>query len=215
MKGISILDIGSGYGCLGFTAAHDETVMVNDYTIIEPDPVMRHIVKESWFRSRMNANLHLHDNLVPVRGRYDIIVLSHVVEHVSDPLSLVTAAASLLAEGGILFIDVPNQDHLFKTEVFPHMLFFSMGSLAVLLKKASLEVLTLDTWGLPMGISPLNARQSFFRRLIGYALAKVRPIIHGRLLVALYGRYYGACRQDPNGTWIRGVCRKSGTAVVC
>lgn len=40
-------------------------------------------------------------------GIYDIIILSHVLEHASSPSTFLSHAKNLLADGGILFIEVP------------------------------------------------------------------------------------------------------------
>ena len=67
------------------------------------------------------------------RGRYLLVTMLHVIEHLSDPLALIRATANLLAAGGVLVFETPlccdlaNRDHLF---------FFSGTSLYILLEKA-------------------------------------------------------------------------------
>ena len=39
---------------------------------------------------------------------YDFITLSHVIEHVYDPVALINACYALLNDGGILWIETPN-----------------------------------------------------------------------------------------------------------
>jgi SAM-dependent methyltransferase len=41
-------------------------------------------------------------------GPFELVVLSHVLEHVVDLLPLVTAAKSLIASGGLLYIETPD-----------------------------------------------------------------------------------------------------------
>jgi 2-polyprenyl-3-methyl-5-hydroxy-6-metoxy-1,4-benzoquinol methylase len=45
-------------------------------------------------------------------GRFDLIVLLQVIEHVADPAALVGRLARLLAPGGLLVIETPNVDSL-------------------------------------------------------------------------------------------------------
>jgi SAM-dependent methyltransferase len=46
--------------------------------------------------------------LEQMTGEYDIIVLSHVLEHFLDPVSALVRIRSHMAIGGVLFIEVPN-----------------------------------------------------------------------------------------------------------
>ncbi len=45
-------------------------------------------------------------------GRFDVIAMWQVLEHLADPVSVLEAAASALAPGGILVIAVPNPEAL-------------------------------------------------------------------------------------------------------
>jgi 2-polyprenyl-3-methyl-5-hydroxy-6-metoxy-1,4-benzoquinol methylase len=44
------------------------------------------------------------------RGAFDLIVISHVLEHVANPLSWMNEVVKILRPGGIVFIEVPNSD---------------------------------------------------------------------------------------------------------
>jgi SAM-dependent methyltransferase len=44
--------------------------------------------------------------------RFDVVTLSHVLEHTLDPLEAVKQAASILRPGGLLVCEVPNNAHL-------------------------------------------------------------------------------------------------------
>jgi len=46
------------------------------------------------------------------RSLYDIVTLSHVVEHVHDPPELLAACFRLLKRGGILWVETPNLDSI-------------------------------------------------------------------------------------------------------
>ncbi|MBI2268249.1 MAG: class I SAM-dependent methyltransferase [Candidatus Blackburnbacteria bacterium] len=41
-------------------------------------------------------------------NRFDVIIFNHVLEHLADPLDVITKANRVLKKDGILFIDVPN-----------------------------------------------------------------------------------------------------------
>ena len=79
-------------------------------------------------------------------GRFDVIVLSHVIEHLADPATAVSNLVPYLAEGGGLFIECPDateyRNHIFapfqdfNTEHINH---FSPHSLANLVARCGLE----------------------------------------------------------------------------
>ncbi|WP_162932562.1 class I SAM-dependent methyltransferase [Solimonas sp. K1W22B-7] len=86
-------------------------------------------------------------------GRFDLITMFHVIEHVADPREVVARLAQALEEGGILAIETPNLEsldaRLFRARWwggyhFPrHWHIFTLASLTQLLRQAGLEVETV------------------------------------------------------------------------
>ena len=71
-------------------------------------------------------------------GRFDLVVMSHVLEHLPDPVSyLGHLRESLLTPGGSLLIEVPN---LYSHDSFEvaHLLAFSPHTLGEVLRKAGM-----------------------------------------------------------------------------
>lgn len=115
----------------------------------------------------------LEDTALP-DGFYDCVHLSHVLEHLHDPLVSIRKIANAMRSGGVLTIEVPFEfGDLFDTirekvlrrpraqNTVPssHLYFFTLKSLCRLLEKAGLEILyaatprrnqSLDS-SLPMG----------------------------------------------------------------
>jgi len=55
---------------------------------------------------------------------FDLVVMSHVLEHVSRPIQFISEATQNLRKGGALFIEVPCRDWEHKNMDEPHLLFF-------------------------------------------------------------------------------------------
>lgn len=208
-RGLRVLDIGAGHGYLGDVAASDRKSVLTAYAMVEPDDRMRRAVNSRWGQYGYRGDLELHERLSDVTGRYDLVVLSHVLEHVPDPVSFMKEALSHVVSGGYVFIDVPNQDYLFKEEVFPHLLFFSMGSMKKLLARFTLDPIGIDTWGRSMESSPVNAHPPFLVRVRKLIVNKLINRIPFVLSIPLVAGHYGFRSRNQNGTWIRALARKT------
>jgi 2-polyprenyl-3-methyl-5-hydroxy-6-metoxy-1,4-benzoquinol methylase len=110
-----LLDIGGGYGFFGsaMTALRADV----ETRVLEPSE-SRVETGRRHFEGRADPHFPppafevglLDDDYVQRhRGRYDIVTLWHVLEHVEDPLALMRRAGALLSpDGGSLWIEVPN-----------------------------------------------------------------------------------------------------------
>lgn len=67
----------------------------------------------------------------------DLIIMSHVLEHISGPISFLQGVTQKLRKGGALFIEVPCTDYLHKNIIEPHLLFFDKKAMAFLLDRVS------------------------------------------------------------------------------
>lgn len=91
-------------------------------------------------------------------GRFDVIHMSEVLEHVPDPQKMMNLVGSLLTPGGLVCLVVPNDynpfQHVLRSRlgykpwwVAPphHINYFDFDSLTALLKATGFEVLLRDT----------------------------------------------------------------------
>ena len=91
-------------------------------------------------------------------GKFDAIHMQHVLEHVSDPAKLLRGLPQILATGGVICIEVPNdfsvvQETLYTSMNFPawwvsppeHLNYFSRESLSELLLKCRLQPVDWST----------------------------------------------------------------------
>ena len=77
----------------------------------------------------------------------DLVVISHVLEHVSNPKGFLRFATSHLRKGGVLFIEVPCTDYLHKKIDEPHLLFFDKKPMQILLEDLSFVNIQLNYYG--------------------------------------------------------------------
>jgi SAM-dependent methyltransferase len=77
----------------------------------------------------------------------DLVVMSHVLEHVSDPVRFLSEATQNLNKGGALFIEVPCRDYEHKPIDEPHLLFFEKESMQHLLKKLGFDNIQVSYHG--------------------------------------------------------------------
>ena len=72
---------------------------------VEPDPVSRSLADKRGIEVRATVAEWLDES-----ASFDFVSISHVIEHVHDPLDLLRNSRALLKSGGTLFIDTPNID---------------------------------------------------------------------------------------------------------
>jgi len=102
------------------------------------------------------------------KEQFDIIIMSHVLEHTDNPLSFLLHAKKLLVESGLLFVEVPFElltplllrhvgDHR-------HLGYFSKTTLRAFLEKSGFTCLhcapLVDVVGAPIPIIRVAARNS-------------------------------------------------------
>jgi len=101
-------------------------------------------------RERHGLRVHVAP-LERLDGAFDVIVMNHVVEHVSDPVGLLRAARERLAPGGVLHVAVPNVASWDAslpgwTSYQPyHLVYFTPGALALAARRAGLRPLRRRT----------------------------------------------------------------------
>lgn len=132
---LSILEVGPGKGFLA-----KEILKVNGnicYDVVETDL--------SSYGSLQKIGVRIINNTELLS--YDLIVMSHVLEHTSSPSDFLNHYISALNPGGYLFIEVPCSDWLHKTKDEPHLLFFEKKPIQTLLNQFDVEVLDIAYYG--------------------------------------------------------------------
>jgi 2-polyprenyl-3-methyl-5-hydroxy-6-metoxy-1,4-benzoquinol methylase len=106
--------------------------------------------------------------------KFDFISLSHVIEHVYDPVALINSCYALLNNGGILWLETPNAEsigrHIYKSswkglEPPRHIMLFNRPSLERLLLDAGfikVEQKSHGLSGLYMGLASESLLENSF-----------------------------------------------------
>lgn len=95
------------------------------------------------------------------RERFDVITFSHVIEHLPNPIGTLALAATLLSDGGRIWMAVPNaacrsarrlQWRWHSADLPIHLHHFSPQSIRVAADKAGLSLHSLNTYSLPAAV---------------------------------------------------------------
>lgn len=62
--------------------------------------------------AKKKYDIDLKENFLESKSKYDIIILSHVIEHFREPKEILIKIKSMLKENGFIYIEVPNSPML-------------------------------------------------------------------------------------------------------
>jgi len=199
-----LIDIGAGNAQLGI--ALQQTHRFAEYDAVEPDRDVREQYG-NW------VNAHYSDILKITVSDYDVAIMNQVLEHVPDPVVFLSSVCKLVKPNGYIYIDVPNQDYLFKPNVDPHLLFWNSKSLSTLLDKVGLTLIFCDTAGMPhYQARVFFNQQTFLRQLRNpWAIADKANSILDKLglpqLFNTFQQFQSDC-YGGNPQWLRCVAKK-------
>lgn len=89
---------------------------------------------------------------IPAGAKFDLIICSHVIEHVVDPFQVVSALKQHLDRDGTLYVEVPMEvwgRAPLQEEPVTHINFFTSASLRFLLERMGLQVTSCRLEGYP------------------------------------------------------------------
>ena len=204
----TIIDVGAGFGFLGIVASQQTHLEKLEYIAIEPDKSMHKPMSDNWNNLGLRSALKTSCNIDDIDGQADVLVLSHILEHVPDPIDFLQKVLEKLKKGGLLFIDVPYHDERFKPDVFPHLYFFSPQNLGLILDRLELEKVDVAAWGCDWFNSPFMAKRMSCGYIVDRLVSMINSYIPMKASVDYFFRRYGVGRRSKNGIWVRGLARK-------
>jgi len=136
-----VLDFGCGEGCL----LREISSRMPDLEVeaVEPGENFRDFARE-YAACAVYASLdHL---LESSSGKFDLITINHVLEHLMQPDTILSRLKQLLAEDGYIFIDVPAIEGYRSVESLHigHMFHFSENTLQLLATSLGYRVLSIE-----------------------------------------------------------------------
>jgi 2-polyprenyl-3-methyl-5-hydroxy-6-metoxy-1,4-benzoquinol methylase len=151
----SILDIGCATGAL-LASLRDNGWRV---TGVEISPGGLYAKNERKLDVR---NIPLEENNFP-DGSFDIVLASHLIEHLNEPKTFLEETYRILKNNGYLFITTPDvsgfQSRIFgsrwRSAIFDHLYLFSGRTLSRMLKNVGFKIVSCHSWGgLAAGAAP-------------------------------------------------------------
>ena len=103
--------------------------------------------------------------------KYDLVYSFHVIEHIPDPVAYVKKAHALLNKDGKLLIECPSWDlHCFgdikQTIWEPHLQYFTLSSMYVLLAGNGFAVQEIDFIGNALFVLAIKSENNTFRKSV-------------------------------------------------
>lgn len=166
-----LLEIGSGTGELLHVATQEGYDAVGlDYS----ETLVRYV------REKYGVQANVGDvNTASVSNTFDIVVMSHVLEHTTDPQCTLHSIRQRLNPEGLLYVAVPNLDcwesrfHGWGAYEPYHLWYFAPANLRRLLESTGYRVVYLHTW------DPLGAWfNTAMRSVLPHQHARAREMVH-------------------------------------
>jgi hypothetical protein len=144
----SLLDVGGGTGDIAARLVEASGGRARA-TVVDIDPASIEVVRR---RGLEGAVARFED--FDAAERFDVVLMLNLIEHVADPIAVLSKARELLAPGGVVWIQTPNfralDARLFRRRCWTglhcprHWVIFSTAGLRSALRQAGLEPRTVE-----------------------------------------------------------------------
>jgi len=173
----NVMDIGFSSGAF--------LVQFSNYTRnisgFEPDLNMYNYAKS---RLPVSAKLYNSEYRRETLGdnKYDIVIMSHVVEHLIDPIRVIKSILEILGEAGVVFFELPNDNKGSVKDLVSsnhegsfHLHYFNVKTFQETIRKAGGEIINVTTYGPHRWFysKDTNRRGMGVRKLIKYSIRKI------------------------------------------
>lgn len=200
-----VLEIGPGHGF--FAKNWISNYAGVSYSVIETDATCYPML------NNVGVKVFKSFEEIQIKPQKDLVVMSHVLEHVSSPLELIRNISGVMLKGGVIFIEVPCRDYLYKKIDEPHLLFFDKQSLHKLLEGAGFGCIETTYHGeLLEEINP----HPFFNKKILAIITRLKIILMLLRFIKLENMessvlkpFQADKQQNDMSRWIRAIAIKN------
>ncbi len=118
--------------------------------------------------AKKKYDIDLKENFLESKSKYDIIILSHVIEHFREPKEILIKIKSMLKENGFIYIEVPNSpmpnecsyNMLMRYLNTEHIVNFNMDNLIKFVESVDLKIVRSEYNNYNISIDNENLRIS-------------------------------------------------------
>lgn len=169
---LTVLDFGVGFGDIKAEMENTYEGMDISYDAVEIDPTAIKILKKTVKPRNIYRNI---DNC---KEKYSFVFMFHILEHLISPKSILKSIKKHMEKSGLIFIEVPNNDNLYKLYNEPHLIFFNADSLKKLLETSGFRVFCIKSCGLDIKVlnetmKNVSKKRIFFADKIFYLKQKL------------------------------------------
>jgi 2-polyprenyl-3-methyl-5-hydroxy-6-metoxy-1,4-benzoquinol methylase len=147
LDGYRVLEIGAGIGTLAQKFKKNGSII----TGFEPRKELAEYANQHYQIKLYNKEYDPH---TVMDRSWDLIIVSHVLEHIADLQDFLNSLKKLIRNNGYLFIEVPNDNRVkisnriqFKKKTDSHLHFFSTNTLKTLLSSCGFKIVSMLTVG--------------------------------------------------------------------
>ena len=142
--------------------------------------------------AKKKYDIDLKENFLESKSKYDIIILSHVIEHFREPKEILIKIKSMLKENGFIYIEVPNSpmpnecsyNMIMRYLNTEHIVNFNMDNLIKFAESADLKIVRSEYNNYNISIDNENLRISLlegslpnFSNYFAFSLFALKTII--------------------------------------
>ena len=162
LKG-SLLDLGCGNG--SFMKAFGNNYSNWEMTGLELDDKNKNIIENIPGVNKLHIG-----NIDTLNEKFDLIVLIHALEHITEPIQLLKSLKSKLNPGGYIFIEVPDlETSPFDLLIADHCTHFTLSTLSAVVTNSGYKIIKSTSNYVPKELSILatinNESISFHKQI--------------------------------------------------
>jgi 2-polyprenyl-3-methyl-5-hydroxy-6-metoxy-1,4-benzoquinol methylase len=192
---LKILDIGAGQGFI-----FDLLKLKNNdvsYSVVEIDKNIHNELHQKGIRNIYSSWKEIKNY------KFDLIILSHVIEHFREPVLYLREIKKLLKKRGCIFVEVPNRDDTHKLCLESHLLVFNEKSLRRLIKEIGMQIIDFRSVGRNIDILKKSSILIYFKKILKKhfpILITIKRLIKQRIAI---GNNINKGRVDLNNLLIK------------